>query len=63
MPDYRNSRDHMAFVANLPVPADAIRGALISAWNAAEPWEDWPRALTYRLAAEKYGNPQWNELL
>jgi lipoate-protein ligase A len=63
MPDYRNSRDHMAFIANLPVPADAIRRALISAWNAVEPFGDWPRELTSRLAAEKYGNPQWNELL
>jgi len=63
MPDYRNSRDHMAFIANLPVPADAIRRALISAWNAVEPFADWPRELTSRLAAEKYANPQWNELL
>jgi lipoate---protein ligase len=63
MPDYRNSRDHGAFIANLPVPADAIRKALISAWNAVEPLGDWPRELTSRLAAEKYANPQWNELL
>ncbi len=63
MPDYRNSRDHTAFVANLPVPADEIRRALISAWNAVEPLGDWPRELTSRLAAEKYANPQWNEML
>jgi lipoate---protein ligase len=63
MPDYRNSRDHGAFIANLPVPADAIKKALISAWNAVEPLAEWPRELTSRLAAEKYANPQWNELL
>jgi lipoate---protein ligase len=63
MPDYRNARDHQTFVANLPVPADAIRRALVSAWNAVEPLDDWPRELTARLAVEKYGNPQWNELL
>ncbi|MGA2797160.1 MAG: hypothetical protein ABSE63_06270, partial [Thermoguttaceae bacterium] len=57
MPDYRNHRDHGAFIANLPVPADAIRRALISAWNAVEPLADWPRELTSRLAAEKYANP------
>jgi lipoate-protein ligase A len=63
MPDYRDGRDHQAFVANLPLPADAIRQALISAWNAVETFDDWPRDLTARLVAEKYGNSQWNELI
>jgi len=63
MPDYRNARDHETFVANLPVPAEDIKRALLSAWNALEPLEVWPRELTARLAAEKYGNPQWNDLL
>jgi lipoate-protein ligase A len=63
MPDYRGGREHTAFVANLPVPAESIRQALISAWNAIEPCDNWPRELASRLVNEKYGNPQWNELL
>jgi lipoate---protein ligase len=63
MPDYRNHRDHKTFVANLPLLAEDIKRALTSAWNAVEPLNDWPRELTSRLAAEKYGNPQWNALL
>lgn len=63
MPDYRGGRDHNLFVANLPLPSHSIKQALISAWNTGEPCDNWPRELTSRLAAEKYGNPQWNELL
>jgi lipoate---protein ligase len=62
MPEYRNAREHGNFIANLPLSAESIRQALISAFAAAEPLEDWPRELTSRLAAEKYGNPQWNEI-
>jgi lipoate-protein ligase A len=62
MPGYRDDRDHETFVANLPLPADTIRQALISAWYAVEPCEDWPRELTHRLAEEKYGCPNWNEI-
>ena len=61
MPDYRNGREHGAFVANLPAPADTIRRGLISAWKAEEQPDDWPRELTARLVAEKYGNPLWNQ--
>jgi lipoate-protein ligase A len=61
MPEYRNGRDHRAFVTNLPLSAACIRRALVSAWNAVEPLVDWPRELTARLAAEKYGNSQWNQ--
>ena len=61
MPDYRNERDHAAFVTNLPIPADAIRRALVSAWNAEQPLDDWPRELTASLAAGKYGDPRWNQ--
>ena len=53
-PDYRNGRSHGVFVANLPLAAPAIRQALLTAWDAAEPRPDWPRAATARLAAEKY---------
>jgi lipoate---protein ligase len=61
MPDYREGRPHETFVTNLPVNVEAIRHALISAWDAREPCENWPAERTAQLAAEKYKRPQWNE--
>ncbi len=61
MPDYRHGRDHGSFIANLPLPVKSIRQAMISAFDALEPLDDWPRELTARLAAEKYGNAKWNQ--
>ncbi|MGO8691919.1 MAG: biotin/lipoate A/B protein ligase family protein [Thermoguttaceae bacterium] len=60
-PGYRLRRPHDAFVANLPVPAEAIRRALAAMWKADEPYPDWPRARTAALAAEKYSRRQWNQ--
>ena len=60
-PDYREGRTHGAFVANLSIASAAIRDALKKIWNAIDTCEDWPRQSTVRLAAEKYGNPSWNE--
>ena len=60
-PDYRNGRSHGGFVANLPLPASAIRPVLLTVWDATEPRADWPREATVRLAAEKYSRREWNE--
>ena len=60
-PEYRSGRSHACFVTNLPLGAAAIRAALVGAWDATEPWHDWPQAATARLAAEKYSRPEWNE--
>ena len=62
-PDYRDGRNHALFVTNLHVPAEAIRRAMSQAWDATEPYADWPRELTARLAAEKYSQAAWNECL
>ena len=62
MPDYRVGRPHGGFVANLPVKVEAIRQALVAAWDAREPCGDWPAQRTAHLVAEKYSRPQWNEL-
>jgi len=59
-PDYRADRDHGRFVTNLSLPPETIRQSLIAAWAADEPTNDWPRELTARLAAEKYGRQSWN---
>jgi lipoate-protein ligase A len=60
-PDYREDRRHEAFVANLPLPGEKIRQALVSAWDAVEPCFDWPRDRTDRLTVEQYGRREWNE--
>jgi lipoate-protein ligase A len=60
MPEYRAGRDHNSFITNLPVTAEAIQQAIIQAWDATEPMQNWPRELTARLALEKYGNNHWN---
>lgn len=60
-PDYRDGRPHAAFLTNLPLSADALRQALLEAWDAAEARADWPRQATARLAAEKYTQRPWNE--
>lgn len=60
-PKYRDGRPHGAFVANLPLSAERIRRAMLTAWEANEACSAWPRDATARLAAEEYGNPKWNE--
>ena len=60
-PDYRQDRSHEDFVANLPMARDAIRQALVRAWQATEPCRDWPRELTAELVRRRYGLAEWNE--
>jgi len=60
MPDYRKSRPHGRFVANLPLGREAIRRALVSAWGAERLRKDWPTDRVARLVAEKYGRTEWN---
>ncbi len=57
-PDYRAGRPHGSFVVNLPLRADAIRQALIEAWDARRPCERWPRDRMLQLVAEKYSGPE-----
>ena len=60
-PDYRGGRTHGSFLTNLPLDAAALRRALLTAWDAHDPYANWPQDLTARLVAEKYGRPEWNE--
>lgn len=59
-PAYRGRRPHLRFVANLPISRDDLRTALITGWQANEPLGDWPRELTARLVAERYGLASWH---
>lgn len=58
-PDYREGRDHGAFVCNLPLSAELIRRTLIEAWEADRPLPSWPREETARLAAGRYASLGW----
>ena len=61
MPDYRAGRPHDGFITNLPLMAEAIRHALLAAWDAREPCLDWPAGRVADLVGEKYSRPQWND--
>jgi lipoate-protein ligase A len=60
-PEYRQARSHADFVRNLQMKVDALRGALVEAWQAYEPCGDWPHARVAQLVREKYGQREWNE--
>jgi len=60
MPDYRQDRPHSAFLTNLPVEPTALRGALKTAWRAAEPLTNLPLDHMRSLVAEKYDLASWN---
>lgn len=58
-PVYRAGRDHDAFVANLPVHQDALRAALIQAWQTTDPRTNWPQSRVEDLVTGKYRTPEW----
>ena len=60
-PGYRDGRSHREFMTNLPLQPTVIRRALLAAWKAHEPYNNWPEDPTARLAVEKYGRRHWNE--
>lgn len=60
-PDYRQEREHNQFVDNLPVGADAMKQALMTAWNVEGNLNPWPQKSTERLVAERYSQAAWNE--
>ncbi len=59
-PDYRLSRAHKDFLANLAIPAALIKAALREAWAATEPLTDIPRETMASLAGDKYATDEWN---
>jgi lipoate-protein ligase A len=59
-PDYRQHREHAAFVTNVPIKTDDLRAALVQAWQADQPLRTLPVERVARLVAEKYGRDDWN---
>lgn len=62
MPDYRDGRPHEGFVTNLGLEPEAIRQALVNAFDAREPCLPWPEHRTAQIVAEKYSQPEWRIL-
>lgn len=60
-PDYRQGRNHEAFVANLPLPGDALRRLVADAWNADTVETAWPRERVAELVASKYARDSWTK--
>jgi len=60
-PTYREGRDHLAFLTNLPVAAAEIRNALIKTWHATTVAAAWPQDHVAQLVAGRYGQSAWTE--
>jgi len=58
-PEYRQQRDHGAFVRNLPLSRGELESRLQQAWAARETRAHWPAAAVARLVQEKYGTQEW----
>ena len=56
-PEYRQSRSHGEFIANLPIKRDALIAALTAAWQVGPTLDAWPRLKTAELLRTKYAEP------
>ncbi|MEX0642218.1 MAG: lipoate--protein ligase family protein [Pirellulales bacterium] len=59
-PAYRADRSHGDFVQNLPLSRETICQALVTAFEAREKQEEWPREAVAELVAKKHGQRSWN---
>ncbi|MEX2188838.1 MAG: lipoate--protein ligase family protein [Pirellulales bacterium] len=62
-PDYRQGRDHGAFVTNLPASRRQLCQAVSEAFGAENTTAQWPRDEVARQVREKYGSDHWTYLL
>lgn len=59
-PDYRQQRDHAAFVANLPLSKSTLVSAIDAAWPTRGECQDWPRGRVAEMVRERYQDHDWN---
>ena len=57
-PEYRQQRDHLAFVRNLPMSRPELEQRLRQAWPGDQT-TDWPATAVAQLVQEKYGTREW----
>jgi lipoate-protein ligase A len=60
-PEWRQGRNHRDFVANLELPAAAVKAALQQEWQAQMPLPEWPAAATEHLTRTRYATRGWNQ--
>jgi lipoate-protein ligase A len=58
-PEYRDRRDHTAFVRNLPASSEELKRRLREGWQAEQAMTDWPRDAVRQLTDEKYTREEW----
>jgi lipoate---protein ligase len=58
-PEYRDGREHRAFLTNLPIDVVELKARLRSAWNANIAAASWPANVVAELARSKYETPEW----
>jgi len=59
-PDYRQSRSHEGFAANLNVPAAKVKAALRNSWAASGALSVSLGSEIAKLVEQKYSKPEWN---
>jgi len=59
-PDYRQSRSHTDFVANLPLSRGMLEHLIMSAWPTTEESTDWPRDRVDQLVETRFSRDEWN---
>jgi lipoate-protein ligase A len=59
-PDYRQSRPHAEFVANLPITVEEAKRLLIAEWQPTGAYDPLPLDTVRDLIAEKYARAEWN---
>jgi lipoate-protein ligase A len=60
-PEYREAREHLDFVMNLPLDATELRQRIASAWETSCPESEWRPPPLDALLEEKYLNREWIE--
>jgi lipoate-protein ligase A len=58
-PDYRQSREHAAFLINLSLDANELKQRLRMAWEARDDVPAWPEQIVSQLIAQKYTKMEW----
>ena len=59
-PEYREDREHAAFVTNFPASVESLREAICTEWQVASQLESWPEDGTAALVRDRYSQPKWN---
>jgi lipoate-protein ligase A len=60
-PDYREKREHVSFVTNVPLTRDEVRSRITTAWETTPVNDDWTAPTLTALIDEKYSRREWTE--